>query len=99
EEQKPHELAREVYEKRKDNPSYASTYAYSLHLQKKTFEALKIMDQLKPEQLEQPAMAGYYGLMLAASGDKAKAKKYVELGANARVLLPEERELFQRAKL
>ncbi len=98
EEHKPHELAREVYEKQKNNPAYASTYAYSLHLQKKTAEALQVMDQLKPEQLDQPSMAGYYGLMLAASGDKAKAKRYMELAAKGR-LLPEERELIERAKL
>jgi predicted Zn-dependent protease len=99
EEQKPHELAREVYEKKADNPAYASTYAYSLYLQNKAADALKVMDGLASGQLEQPALAGYYAVMLAANGDKVKAKKYMDLAAKARILLPEEKELFQRVKL
>lgn len=97
-EHRPYELAREVYEKQKDNPAFASTYAYSLFLQEKTADALKIMDQLKPEQLEQPSIAGYYAVMLAAAGDKEKAKKYLDLTAKARVL-PEEAELFRKVRL
>jgi hypothetical protein len=36
--------------------------------------------------------------MLAASGDKVAAKKYLDLSAKARVL-PEEAELFRRVRL
>jgi predicted Zn-dependent protease len=97
-EHKPHELAREVHEKQPDNPFYTSTYAFSLHLENKTADALKVMGQLKPEQLEQPQIAGYYGLMLAASGDNAKAAKYLDLAAKVR-LLPEEVELLRRARM
>jgi hypothetical protein len=97
-EHKPHELAREVYEKEAENPIYASTYAFSLHLQNKTSEALAIMARLKPDQLNQPQLAAYYGVMLAASGDHAKAAKYLELASKAR-LLPEEAELLRRAKM
>jgi len=98
EEHKPHDLAREVYEKQPDNPGFASTYAYSLYVQKKPREALQVMDKLKPEQLEDPGIAGYYGLILAASGDTTRVKKYLDIAAKSR-LLPEEAQLFQRVKL
>ena len=97
-EYKPHDLARQVFEKQPDNVFYASTYAYSLYLQKKVPEALKVMRGFKPEQLESPLISGYYGLVLVASGDKAGARKYLEIAAKVRQL-PEEAELFRRAQL
>ena len=97
-EHQPHKLAREVYEAQKENPIYVATYAYSLHLQGKTDEALQLMSQLKPEYLENETLAGYYGLVLAESGDKEQAKKYMEIAAKAR-LLPEEKELFSAVEL
>jgi cytochrome c-type biogenesis protein CcmH/NrfG len=43
---KPYDLAREAYQKDSKNPSIVSTYAYSLYLQQKPAEALKVMQQL-----------------------------------------------------
>jgi hypothetical protein len=94
---KPHDLAREVYEKASTNSSYVSTYAFSLHLQKKDPEALKVMQKLGPKQLEDPTIAGYYGLILRATGDSAKAKAYLGWASKAK-LLPEEQKLFARAQ-
>jgi len=96
-EMRPHDLAREVYEKASTNAYYASTYAFSLHLQDKNAEALKIFGKLKPQELEDPALAAYYGMVLRANGQGAQAKKYLELAAKAR-LLPEERKLIDKAK-
>ena len=45
-EKKPHELAREVYQKGTNNSAFVSTYAYSLLVQQKAGEALKIMEDL-----------------------------------------------------
>ena len=56
---KPDELASEVYQKAPTNSSYASTYAFSLYLQDKRAEALKILEQLSPQELEKPSIAGY----------------------------------------
>ena len=95
-EQKPYELAREVYEKSPQNPSYASTYAYSLYLQKQYAAALKVMQKLTPKQLSDPSIAGYYGLILQATGDNAKARSYLDWTTKAK-LLPEEKKLFQQA--
>jgi Flp pilus assembly protein TadD/Holliday junction resolvase-like predicted endonuclease len=94
---KPHDLARELYQKGATNSSYASTYAFSLHLLKKDAEALKVMQQLPPKALEDPSIAGYYGLILNATGNPDKARVYLEWASRAK-LLPEEKKLFDRAK-
>jgi cytochrome c-type biogenesis protein CcmH/NrfG len=93
----PYALAREVYQQAPTNAYFASTYAFSLYKQDKTAEALKIMQQLKPAELERPSIAGYYGLILKASGDTAKAKSYLGWASKAQ-LLPEEQKLFDRAR-
>ena len=94
---KPHDLAREVYQKAPTNSAYASTYAFSLHLQKKDAEALKVMQLLPPKDLENPSVAGYYGLVLKATGYPDKAKVYLQWASKAQ-MLPEEKKLFDRAK-
>jgi hypothetical protein len=95
---KPHDLAREVYQKAPTNAAYASTYAFSLHLQKKDAEALKVMQQLTPKALEDRSIAGYYGLILKATGDSDKAKIYLQWALKAKIMLPEEKKLFDRAR-
>jgi len=94
---KPHDLAREVYEKSPTNFNFASTYAFSLYVQKKNDEALKILQQLKPETLGDPGIAGYYGLVLQATGNSQQANKYLDLTSKSKVL-PEERKLFDQAR-
>jgi Flp pilus assembly protein TadD len=94
---RPHDLALEVYKKAPTNSAYASTYAFSLYLRNKHEDALKVFERLKPEQLEEPAVAFYYALVLQAAGQAAQAKKYLESADRAR-LLPEERKLLQQAK-
>ena len=94
---KPRDLALEVYQKAPTNSSYASTYAFSLHLQKKDAEALKVMQMLSSKALEDPSIAGYYGLILKATGNPDKAKVYLQWASKAK-LLPEEKKLFDSAK-
>ena len=94
---KPYDLARQVYQASPTNASYVSTYAFSLYLQGKNAEALKVIKTLKPGQLEEPSVAGYYGLILKATGDNARARAYLDWSARGR-LLPEEKKLFDQAK-
>ena len=94
---KPHDLAREVYEQAPTNSSFAATYAFSLYVQGKKTEALKVMQQLKPQDLESPSIAGYYGIILKATGGGAGAGIYLEKASKA-ALLPEERKLFAQAR-
>ena len=92
---KPHELARDVYQKSPTNATYAATYAFSLHVQGKDRDALKLFESFNAKDLEQPSIAGYYGLILKANGDKARAHPYLAWAVHDPDLLPEERKLFQ----
>lgn len=89
-------LARRVYEERKTDANFASTYAFALFTQRLPDQAVKVMDSLNPEQLKRPEIAAYYGIMLASMGDRNKAQSYLELGKTAR-LLPEEKKLLDDA--
>ena len=55
-----------------------------------------MLEKLKPDQLANPVTAAYYGVLLAASGDAAKARKYLELASRTK-MLPEEKALVQAA--
>lgn len=93
---KAHELAKEVFAQHPDQPIVASTYAFSLHLQGRTKEGLAVMQKLKPEALETPSVALYYGLLLSATGETNKAGKYLGI-AQRSSLLPEEKALAAEA--
>lgn len=97
EEHKPQALALEVFNTKPENPNFASTYAFALYQQKKYKEAKEVLVKLKPEDLAQPNIAGYYGIVLAALGDKPEAVKYLDIAAKV-PHLPEETQLFERAK-
>ncbi len=94
---RPHDLALDIYQKAPTNAAFASTYAYSLHLQKKDAEALKVMQKLPPKALEHPSIAGYYGVILSANGDRSKARPYLDWAYKS-PMLPEEKKLFEGAK-
>ena len=89
--------AREVYEKDPKNPAYVSTYAFALHTQGETKKALGVLETLTAEQLHQPDVAAYYGIMLAAAGDQARAAEFLDLGEKAS-LLPQEKALVEKAR-
>jgi predicted Zn-dependent protease len=91
-----HQLARELYAAEPANPIVVSTYAFSLHLQKQPAEALAAFAKLKPEQLIEPNVAAYYGLVLVANGRAAEAGKFLQAARQAK-LLPEETALLARA--
>lgn len=94
---KPQELAREVYLKAPTNAAYASTYGFALHASGKSTEALDVFKKLSAKELETPAIAGYYGLVLQATGSKDKARVYLDWAFKSR-MLPEEKKLFERAR-
>lgn len=90
-------IAREIYEKEPANPAYASTYAFALHVQGDTKKALKVLEGLTGQQLHQPEVAAYYGIMLAAAGDGVRAAEFLDLGEKA-TLLPQEKALVEKAR-
>jgi hypothetical protein len=94
---KAHEMAHEAWLKATNNVAFASTYAWSLHLQGRTAEGLAVLDALPPERLESPGVALYYGAMQVAVNAPAKAKKHLALAETGQ-LLPEEKTLLANAK-
>ncbi|MGO8763621.1 MAG: hypothetical protein ACLQSR_00620 [Limisphaerales bacterium] len=95
-EMNPYDIARDVYQKSPTNSYFACTYAFSLYLQGKNSEAMKVMQQLSPAALKNNSTDGYYGLVLMAAGDKTDALAYLNRSIKG-PLLPEERAMFQQA--
>src|ERR1035437_533032 len=76
------------------NPVEASTYAYALHLQGRDQDGLAVLQKLKPAQLEQPSVALYYGILLAATSNDYAAP-YLQIARTKGQLLPEEKQLLE----
>jgi len=94
--QRARSLAKKVFDRDPTNSAFASTYAFSLYTQGQYAQALQAFQKVKEEDLRVPAVAAYYGIVLTATGDKTKAREFLELGQKA-TLLPEERALVSRA--
>ena len=95
--ERAHRLARDLHEREPKNPVFASTYAFALHTKGDTKKALAVMNGLSAEQLRQPEIATYYGILLAAAGEQSKAAEYLDAGEKAG-LLPEEKALVDKAR-
>lgn len=91
------ELARQVYDAGKTNATFVSTYAFALHTQGKSVEALKLMQAFPKADLERPEVALYYGVLLAATGQHAQAEPFLA-AAEKRHPLAEERTLLNHAR-
>ncbi len=94
---KTYELARQLHTEQPDHAIIASTYAFALYLRGNAKGGLAVLQKLKPEALENPSIALYYGLLLSASGQPAQARKYLDLVQSAK-LLPEEKQLLETAR-
>jgi hypothetical protein len=55
------------------------------------------MQSLPKDKLEKPATAAYYGVLLAAKGERAEAARFLDLAKDAD-LLPEEKNLVREAR-
>jgi predicted Zn-dependent protease len=93
---KAYRMAQEAYNAAPNNPFFASTYAYSLLMQDKPAEAVKIISDVKTNYLQIPSVAAYYGVVQARSGHKELALAPLKLAGNA-PLLPEEKEMVRVA--
>jgi len=94
--QRAAQTARRLHEQEPENPVFASTYGFSLHVLHKSAEAVRVFQALTPENQREPSIAAYYGIVLAAAGQRDSAREFLRLGATAD-LLPEERALYERA--
>jgi predicted Zn-dependent protease len=91
-----HHLAAKLHDEHPGYTVLAATFAFSLHLQGKTADALRVLEQLKTQQLHEPALAAYYVMMLADSGKLARAREFLAIAERA-TLLPEEQQLLANA--
>jgi predicted Zn-dependent protease len=89
-------LAVKLHTEHPQNPAFTATYAFALHIEGKTTDALKAMDSLKENQLRHPAIAAYYFVMLVENGDMERAHSF-HSAANKATLLPEEQQLVTAA--
>jgi tetratricopeptide (TPR) repeat protein len=104
------QFARKHYEAYPREAKYVSTYAFSLYVLNHPeggeplmrslapdHEAVRVMRSLAPDQLETPDVAAYYGILLAATGNREEAVRFLDLAKGAD-LLPEEAELVRQAR-
>ena len=91
------EIAHANYDEHPEDGVIASTHAFALHLQGHTGDGLKVLEKLKEAELQKPAVATYYGVLLAADGQTDKAKAYLTIAAQSAQLLPEEKTLVAKA--
>jgi Flp pilus assembly protein TadD len=89
-------LAARLHQDNPANAAFSATYAFALHLEGKTGDALKVMESMKEAQLHHPALAAYYFVMLVESGQMERAHSFLS-AANKAALLPEEQELLTAA--
>lgn len=89
--------ARAVHEAEPQNAAFSSTFAFGLFQNGDVKGALKVMSALGPEQLHDPSIATYYGMILAAAGQKPEAARYLDEAKQAK-LLPEEERLVAQAR-
>jgi hypothetical protein len=89
-------LAAKLHAENPANPIFSATYAFALHVEGKTGEALKTMETLKEAQLRHPAIAAYYFVMLVENGKMERAHSFLST-ANKAALLPEEQQLLTAA--
>ena len=90
-------IAHDLHTKHPDHIAFISTYAFALHCANRTDEGLKLLEKLPPERLEDPSIAAYYGIMLAANNAPEKAAHFLEIARGGN-LLREEKALIARAE-
>jgi len=93
-----HKLAEENFRFAPKEPTVASTQAFSLHRQQRTREGVQILASLPETVWSDPSLAACYGVLLAADGQRDKARTYLETAAqNRQQLFPEEAALVDAA--
>jgi hypothetical protein len=89
-------LAAKLHADHPTNEAFAATYAFALHTEGKTAEALQVLESLTEAQLGQPALAAYYVVILTENGNIDRARVFLPAAQRA-VLLPEEQQLLTTA--
>ncbi|MDQ6809201.1 MAG: hypothetical protein M3Z64_07230 [Verrucomicrobiota bacterium] len=89
-------LAARLHEQHPSDVALAATYAFALHTEGKTAEGLQIISGFGDAQLQVPALAAYYVVMLVAHGETERARTFLPAAKKA-ALLPEEKRMLSDA--
>lgn len=92
-----YELAAAIFKENPADIACAVTYALSLFVKGRVYDAVETMQTFPAEQLRAPEAALYYGIFLQASGDTAKADEFFAL-SKGQLLLREEEELVAKVR-
>ena len=93
-----HRLAEKCHRLAPSQPAISTTYAFSLHRQKRTREAIGIMKSLPESALADPSVAACYGVLLVENGEREKARPFLEAADRQREkLFPEEAAMVASA--
>lgn len=95
--ERSHQLAKEAYDRAPNEVNCAVTYAFSLHRLGRNAEALAILQNLPPDQLQDPHAAVYVACVLVEGRQLDEAKQYIVTAENSK-LHPEEKNLLDEAK-
>jgi len=95
--ERSHQLAREAYDRARQEVNCAVTYAFSLSRLGRNPEGLAIIQDLPPDQLHDQHAAVYAALLLAEASQLDGAEEYIESAENGKIY-PEEKKLLDEAK-
>ena len=95
--ERSHQLAREAYDRARQEVNCAVTYAFSLFRLGRNPEGLAIIQNLPPDQLHDQHAAVYVALLLAEASQLDGAQEYIEAAENGKIY-PEEKKLLDEAK-
>jgi len=95
--ERSHQLAREAYDRARQEVNCAVTYAFSLFRLGRNPEGLAIIQDLPPDQLHDQHAAVYAALLLAEASQLDGAQEYIEAAENGKIY-PEEKKLLDEAK-
>jgi hypothetical protein len=95
--ERPHQLAKEAYDRAPKEINCAATYAFSLHRLGRNAEALAIIESLPPDQLHDPHAAICVALIMVEASQLDGAKEYIAAAENGK-LYPEEKKLLKKEK-
>ena len=91
-------IAAELYARDPKNAAYATTHAFALYKAGKIPEARQVLESISSDQLEDPSIDLYYGVILVAAGEKERAIPFLQRAARGTKLLPEEKTLLADAR-
>ncbi len=89
-------LASKLHSEHPANLAITATYAYALQTEGRAAEGLRLLEQQNQSDLQTPAIAAYYVVLLVENGELDRARTFLAPAQRAR-LLPEQKKLLLAA--